>query len=200
MLIKCTECGHDVSDKAKMCLNCGCPVEEILKCLREREIYIMDDRDIKEGMIICSINGKKADVAWIKEFVEKMDDNERYHCKYIWNKLSGDDKDRGELVREYVGTPKTIYNDKALDILWKVENRYNLLHHKVTGRFLWELVDSNFELKEFHSESEMEAIRGKQASASVVRCPYCGSVDVKKLFFGGYAQKQWHCRKCRSDF
>lgn len=26
-LIKCPECGNDVSDKAKVCQNCGCPVE-----------------------------------------------------------------------------------------------------------------------------------------------------------------------------
>lgn len=27
-LIKCTECGHDVSDKASVCPNCGCPVNK----------------------------------------------------------------------------------------------------------------------------------------------------------------------------
>lgn len=30
-LIKCTECGKEVSDKASCCPNCGCPIEEILK-------------------------------------------------------------------------------------------------------------------------------------------------------------------------
>lgn len=28
-LIKCPECGKEVSDKAKMCINCGCPLEEM---------------------------------------------------------------------------------------------------------------------------------------------------------------------------
>lgn len=32
-LIKCTECGHDVSDRAAACPNCGCPMEEIQKDL-----------------------------------------------------------------------------------------------------------------------------------------------------------------------
>lgn len=27
-LIKCSECGKDVSDRAKICPNCGCPVEK----------------------------------------------------------------------------------------------------------------------------------------------------------------------------
>ena len=28
-LIKCTECGHEVSDKASACPNCGCPIESL---------------------------------------------------------------------------------------------------------------------------------------------------------------------------
>ena len=31
-LIKCTECGHEVSDKASTCPNCGCPIEKGLVC------------------------------------------------------------------------------------------------------------------------------------------------------------------------
>ena len=34
-LIKCTECSHDVSTRASVCPNCGCPVTEILKDLEE---------------------------------------------------------------------------------------------------------------------------------------------------------------------
>ena len=28
-LIKCPECGNQVSDKAKVCIHCGCPIEEL---------------------------------------------------------------------------------------------------------------------------------------------------------------------------
>ena len=28
-LIKCPECGKEISDKAKVCINCGCPVDEV---------------------------------------------------------------------------------------------------------------------------------------------------------------------------
>lgn len=27
VLIKCTECGKEISDKANVCSNCGCPIE-----------------------------------------------------------------------------------------------------------------------------------------------------------------------------
>ena len=29
-LINCPECGQQISDKAKMCIHCGCPIEEVL--------------------------------------------------------------------------------------------------------------------------------------------------------------------------
>lgn len=32
-LIKCSECGCEVSDKAVACPNCGCPIEEIISNL-----------------------------------------------------------------------------------------------------------------------------------------------------------------------
>lgn len=28
-LIKCTECGKEISDRASICPNCGCPVEAV---------------------------------------------------------------------------------------------------------------------------------------------------------------------------
>lgn len=31
-LVKCKECGHEVSDKASTCPNCGCPIEKGLVC------------------------------------------------------------------------------------------------------------------------------------------------------------------------
>lgn len=34
-LIKCTECGKDVSEKATACPNCGCPIEEIVIKIEE---------------------------------------------------------------------------------------------------------------------------------------------------------------------
>ena len=27
-LVKCKECGKEISDKAKTCPNCGCPIED----------------------------------------------------------------------------------------------------------------------------------------------------------------------------
>ncbi len=57
------------------------------------------------------------------------------------------------------------------------------------------------EKEERKKEMEKKEMEKKEKLRSIVRCPYCGSADVKKIFFlGGYAQKQWHCRDCRSNF
>lgn len=47
-LIKCTECGHDVSDKAEMCPNCGCPVSHII-----RSICIECGKEIPNNVTSC---------------------------------------------------------------------------------------------------------------------------------------------------
>ena len=36
-MIKCTECGKEMSDKASVCPNCGCPIEDIKAKLGEIE-------------------------------------------------------------------------------------------------------------------------------------------------------------------
>ena len=42
-MIKCTECGKEMSDKASVCPNCGCPIEDIkakiLMLSKEKNIY-----------------------------------------------------------------------------------------------------------------------------------------------------------------
>ena len=46
-LIKCSECGNDVSDKAKACPNCGCPVKAPIWCPE-------CNSEIKESDTTCS--------------------------------------------------------------------------------------------------------------------------------------------------
>ena len=60
-LIKCNECGHEVSDKASMCPNCGCPIES-LGAAKEDVMY--EEPKKKKGWIwalivvlLCLIGG-----------------------------------------------------------------------------------------------------------------------------------------------
>ena len=58
-MIKCTECGHTVSDKANACPECGCPVSEILKEIHKKTTqYRNSDGLIEIGSIadaLCRI-------------------------------------------------------------------------------------------------------------------------------------------------
>lgn len=36
-LIKCVECGSDISDKAEICLHCGCPIEDSIESKRKNK-------------------------------------------------------------------------------------------------------------------------------------------------------------------
>ena len=38
-LVKCKECGKEISDKAKTCPNCGCPIEDEFAKKRNHERY-----------------------------------------------------------------------------------------------------------------------------------------------------------------
>lgn len=42
MIIKCSECGKEISDKAKFCVNCGCPIEDKYK---QTEKYTSEQTD-----------------------------------------------------------------------------------------------------------------------------------------------------------
>lgn len=239
MLIKCTECNHDVSDKAEKCPNCGCPVEEIKKCIkskkREQMVNILvsqkltthqqnkkkyDEEWIKQIIaevdaenkrerkdsdaqkkIYCYINCDRADITWIKETIDKMDEVALEHCKYVWLKYSGNESERAKCLGKYMGTPQKVFYDRAWEISEKVRDKCGL---SVLGasNFLYELIASNFELEVFYGETEEEFDERISSSvSSQVRCPYCGSYDTKKIFFrGGRAQKQWLCNNCRSKF
>ena len=44
MIIKCPECGHQVSDKAPVCPSCGVEISgHIIKCPNCGEIYLKED-------------------------------------------------------------------------------------------------------------------------------------------------------------
>ena len=54
-LIKCPECGKEISDKSEKCIHCGFPL-------------------VKEKNTICNINGKKYDLSYILDFYREHPD------------------------------------------------------------------------------------------------------------------------------
>ncbi len=64
-LIKCTECGHEVSDKASECPNCGCPINNVDAVQEkpiEEELYVKEPQKKKWWIwalaaLLCLIGG-----------------------------------------------------------------------------------------------------------------------------------------------
>lgn len=63
MLIKCPECRHDVSDRAKWCPQCGFPISEVvvknIKLLADEKCPICETSEhvLKNGNEICKVCG-----------------------------------------------------------------------------------------------------------------------------------------------
>lgn len=47
-LIRCPECGKEISDKAKTCINCGCPLSEVVAF---GDVRIKMPNNIVEGLV-----------------------------------------------------------------------------------------------------------------------------------------------------
>ena len=63
-LIKCSECGHEVSDKASVCPNCGCPIEKGLVC--NDCGYSLSPTDKTCPNCGCPVKGSKIGAKWKK--------------------------------------------------------------------------------------------------------------------------------------
>ena len=74
-LIKCKECGHEVSDKASSCPNCGCPIEKVLVC---REC----GQQIPDGVDTCSNCG--CPIERVKTANQEVVDEPKKNKAWIW--------------------------------------------------------------------------------------------------------------------
>lgn len=52
MIIKCSECEKEISDKAKFCVNCGCPIEDKYK---QADEYTSEQTDRPEATTLKTV-------------------------------------------------------------------------------------------------------------------------------------------------
>ena len=55
MLIKCSDCGEEISDKLLVCLKCGCPTSLSIKDEEDRKQKIVEERQMRADEIKDSI-------------------------------------------------------------------------------------------------------------------------------------------------
>ena len=89
-LIKCPECGKEISDKSENCLNCGCPSSEWKKVTAESTVqseYALYKNSLNEIM---------------EEIVESYPENKIEMIKILRQKTGWGLKDASDAVEEYL--------------------------------------------------------------------------------------------------
>lgn len=185
-LIKCPECGKEISDKASQCIHCGYPLHEFLnnfdnlhnELFKIRLINFYNNKP-KAIMHVRSITG--LDIKKSKELVE-------CNSPIIITGLSLVDANK----------IKQIFNNDDIEI--SIEKDIDSKEQTIIN-----LDDKNIPKIQNYSKP-------KQPS-NQVHCPYCNSTNVNKISstkkamsvigFGILSNKigkQWHCNNCKSDF
>lgn len=169
-LINCPECGKEISDQAKTCPGCGCPIikQKIKRQLsKNQKLYIVLGL-ICIGLIIgiiCYINSPKYVLKqYIKTYnKEKFDKLEKYEYTYGKDKIlhtsecdyvtsyeliyKGNDE---ESIKRYIGRNKSyLNNDNFISYIYVYSTTYrdsdfidDIVVGKVNGK--WKIVKSQF--------------------------------------------------------
>ena len=198
-LLKCIECGHDVSEYAQACPHCGCPVN-VIKQKFDEEIH-----KTHVALRLCNECGKKIANNAVKcsycgcsikqphdEMLCKINGVE-YDLSDVWKEImSMEDKNVWIVDGELAKSIQDVFNLTELadpDALCEEIAKTGIVPREYNG----------ISMKEFKKQQQ-EALK-KTAS---IRCPYCGSINVKPLglFDGGWSAvgNNWKCKNCKSYF
>lgn len=190
-LIKCPECGKEISDKAVICINCGFPLQQ-------------DNHD-KENK--CKIDGQVKDITNIIKLIEKIPNkckdifyeecNMRYQS-YFDNDMCMFDESKYpyDYCVSYPIKRDQIFEYIELYFHWNNSNKKASCIYK----FLMECIDHNFEYFEFNTSSSQPTPQ----PTNQLKCPRCGSTSITTeeegysllTGFWGASRKHNLCQKC----
>lgn len=189
-LIKCPECGEQVSDKAPACIHCGCPLSTTTNA--SKKFYV-------------EVDGHNYDITELKEMYQayNLQDQELIYqyCKSTFKKYPTSYNYQDLKDCEYRGLDLIQYVKETLK--WPDVKAY------LTYKFIAKCYKKNFESFSFNTGKykpegyNRSVSQPTTASQNVVRCPRCGSTSVTTEeqgygLFGwiGAAQKKNLCQKC----
>ena len=191
-LIKCPECGEQISDKAPACIYCGCPASEFL-------INNNLSEEVIQATNICIFRNKEQDVSCISQYYIPLSEEDKTHFKLLLELEYGISNFRPVISDEkYL----QFYNE-----LKKWSEFYFLSTH-VTAKLVLECIKNNFQTFEFdvlprYNDRPQQPTPQPNTFQNVVRCPRCGSTSVTTEeqgygLFGwiGASQKKNLCQKC----
>lgn len=190
-LIKCPECGGQVSDKASACIHCGCPLSSNTVNAVSKKFYV-------------DVDGHSYDMTELKEMYQAYSPEDQeliyQYCKSTFKKYP------------------TSYNYQALkdcgyrglDLIQYVKENLKWPDVKayLTYKFIAKCYKKNFDSFSFKTDKyKPEEYNRPQptSNSNVVRCPRCGSTSVateKRGFdpIWGFLGSDWVrynvCQKC----
>lgn len=187
-LIKCPECGKEVSDQAEACIHCGYPLLKD-KCVIKVDAKIYDISELKKIFYKYSLENQKRiykickqNYQICKKHATTIDSVPRYDAKI------------GANIIQYIGRTFNWWNNNGK------------MH--LTYKLIVECINHNFEYFEFNTADYQPAAptpRPTTNPTNQLRCPKCGSASIateKRGFdlMWGFLGSEWVtynvCQKC----
>lgn len=136
------------------------------------------------------------------------------HEEEIICKINNVDYDFTEIYKKMMAIDKNnlewSHSEEMLEIIWEV---YDLTQVRGTSSFCIEAVETGILPSEYNAmtvEEWKEQVKKSTQNHVTIRCPYCGSLDVRRNigFIGRHRLfvpsaslgKNWKCKSCGSYF
>lgn len=214
-LIKCIECGKEISDKAKNCVNCGCPIEEQPEAKENYNKLIYENYN----KIKLSKNGKSAKKIFKKmyyllilnniECSKVSDINDWKEIQgWIANNINNMRKIKLEHVIKYSPNEETAnndYNEYQDFISHYAKLRSTLIKNSEKDDNKTEYIVQKNE-SEIRSSDKISS--NKDSINSLPKCPNCNSIFIETIsnferiasvgMFGLASSKIGKTKKCKS--
>lgn len=181
-LIKCPECGKEISDKAKVCIHCGYPISEIIEQQNHNngffKIRLINCFNKKPNAImhVRAITG--LDIKKAKALVD-------LNQPVIISGLTYDD----------ANTIKKIFNNDDIEISIEEDN-------ESTEQTIINIKEDKPKVKIYTQPQQPQP-------QNIPKCPTCGSTNLKKIsttskaintglfgLLGNKRKMQFHCNNC----
>lgn len=162
-LIKCPECGGQVSDKASACIHCGCPLHNMPS--------IWNGRDVEA--INAFINSfDNVELALFVKFCEYIEDIEK----------STSDPTKRNLKNQLSDSQYAKFHE----FMGELAFRYKLSNHD-TGKFIIQYLRS----QNIAETPIIQLSRPTPQPSNQVHCPKCGSTSITTMARGYSGWTGW---------
>ena len=213
MLIKCPECGKEISDKAKQCIYCGYPLEEHRlqseksddenifvestdtdKVLNRFFFALLPDgkpgyREPSSNIVIPFNSNTPKDITNLYNLVKKFDDCYTREINLTVNRVAH----FNDLDHEYLFSVEelnTIYNgseDEWQEIIKNISKKAKVSRDDALQLIKaikeWKFVPHEFYTTDYE-KTEFYQLRNTPAQKSIPKCPTCQSTKIKKIGSG----------------